>query len=168
MRFYFYLLKSDAKLRRIRSTANTFHTNSYHSNNSQIRIRHMAKKKKTTAEKIDVKDIKPGMQVSVYQTIKELNAKGEEKERTQFFTGMVIKRKGGTSQSATFMVRKISDGVAVEKIFPLHAPSISKVELHKQYKTRRAKLYFLREKNVKMKESKVIKKDVKKKAEAKK
>ena len=67
-----------------------------------------------------------------------------EKERIQVFEGMVIARRGG-SVSASFTVRKISDGVGVERIFPLHSPILNKVEVTRQGRVRRAKLYYLRE-----------------------
>ncbi len=89
-------------------------------------------------------EVKPGMTVRVHQKIKELNPKGEEKERIQIFEGVVIKRKGGDAPSATVTVRKISNGVGVEKIFPIYLPSITKIEKTKQARVRRAKLYYLR------------------------
>ena len=67
-----------------------------------------------------------------------------EKERIQVFEGMVIARRGG-SVSSSFTVRKISDGVGVERIFPLHSPILDKVEVTRQGRVRRAKLYYLRE-----------------------
>lgn len=94
----------------------------------------------------------PGMTVRVHQKIKETNPKGEEKERVQVFEGIVIKRKGKNSTGATVTVRKISDGVGVEKIFPVALPSIVKVEKKKQATVRRAKLYFLRTSKKKLKE----------------
>lgn len=94
----------------------------------------------------------PGMTIKVHQKIKELNPKGEEKERIQVFEGMVIKRKGGNSAGATVTVRKISNGVGVEKIFPVHVPSVAKVEKIKQAVVRRAKLYYLRSFKKKLKE----------------
>lgn len=100
--------------------------------------------KVTTAVKINPADLKPGMTVRVYHKIKELNPKGEEKERVQFFEGMIIAKKHGSEAGGTITVRKVSDGIGVEKIFPLNLPAITKIELKKQAKVRRAKLYFLR------------------------
>jgi len=71
------------------------------------------------------------------------------KTRLQAFEGLVLSRKHGTEAGATFTVRKISNGVGVERIFPLFSPSVDKVELIKKSKTRRSKLYFLREKTSK-------------------
>jgi large subunit ribosomal protein L19 len=68
------------------------------------------------------------------------------KERIQSFKGDVIKRQGEGS-TATFTVRKISDGVGVERLFPIHSPNIESVVLNKVGRVRRAKLYFLRERS---------------------
>jgi len=95
-------------------------------------------------EKKKIPEIKPGMTVRIFQKIKEQNIKGEEKERTQYFEGIVIARKHGKEKGATITVRKVSDGVGVEKIFPLNLPTIEKIEIKKQEKVKRAKLYFLR------------------------
>jgi large subunit ribosomal protein L19 len=89
--------------------------------------------------------LKPGMTVKIFQKIKELNIKGGEKERIQFFEGMVTGRKHGKETGGTMTVRKVSDGVGVEKIFPLNLPTITKIEVRKQVKVRRAKLNFLKE-----------------------
>lgn len=97
-------------------------------------------------------DTAPGMTVRVHQKIKDVNSKGEEKERVQIFEGMILKRKGGDSQSATVTVRKISNGIGVEKIYPIYLPSIVKVEKIKQAQVRRAKLYYLRSFKKKLKE----------------
>lgn len=70
------------------------------------------------------------------------------KFRLQAFEGMVLARKHGTSPSATFTVRKISNGVGVERIFPLYSPMIDKIEVVKQARARRSKLYYVREKAV--------------------
>ncbi len=90
--------------------------------------------------KTDVPEIKTGQTVKVYQKIKE-----GEKERVQIFQGLVIAmhRKQGTS--ATITVRKDSFGVGVERIFPLSAPFIEKIEVIKQAKIRRSKLFYMRE-----------------------
>lgn len=94
----------------------------------------------------------PGMTIRVHQKIKDVNPKGEEKERVQVFEGMVIGRKHGAEKGATITVRKISNGVGVEKIFPINLPSIVKVEKKKQAKVRRAKLGYLRTSKKKLKE----------------
>lgn len=89
-------------------------------------------------------DLKPGMTVRVYQKIREINAKGEEKERSQFFDGMIIAKKHGNEKGASITVRKISEGVGVEKIFPLYSPTVEKIVIKKQAKVRQSKLYYLR------------------------
>src|SRR3989338_6132561 len=89
-------------------------------------------------------DVQPGTLVRVHQKIKEITPKGEEKERVQVFEGNVLARHGGSTPSATITVRKISEGIGVEKIYPLSMPSIAKIEVKKKYKVRRAKLNFLR------------------------
>ncbi len=94
---------------------------------------------------------KPGMLVRVHQKIKETNTKGEEKERIQIFEGTIIAAKHGQEAGGTFTVYKISNGVGVEKIFPVHSPIIDKVEVVKEYAVRRAKLHFLADKNFKRK-----------------
>lgn len=96
-------------------------------------------------------DYKPGMIVKVNHKIKELTAKGEEKERIQTFEGTIIAVRHHKEPGATITVRKISEGVGVEKIFPIHAPIIDSVELVRTLKTRRAKLTFLRDKEFKRK-----------------
>jgi len=102
-------------------------------------------------------ELKPGMTVRVYQKIKELNSKGEEKERIQYFEGMIIARKHNKETGATITVRKISEGVGVEKIFPLNLPTITKIEIKKQAEVRRAKLYYLRSGYKKKLKEKVVK-----------
>jgi large subunit ribosomal protein L19 len=89
--------------------------------------------------KKDLPDIRPGMTVRVHQKITE-----GEKSRVQVFEGLVIARKGGKGLNGTVTVRKVSGGIAVEKIFPLHLPTLEKVEVVKSQAVRRAKLYHLR------------------------
>jgi large subunit ribosomal protein L19 len=88
--------------------------------------------------KPDLPDFRPGDTVRVHVRVVE-----GEKERIQVFQGVVIGRKGGGVRE-TFAVRKISGGVAVERIFPLHSPTIAKLEVVRQGRVRRAKLYYLR------------------------
>lgn len=68
-----------------------------------------------------------------------------EKSRTQVFEGDVIARRSGVSLRATFTVRKTSGGVGVERVFPLHSPNVEKIEIVRQGRVRRAKLFYLRE-----------------------
>lgn len=88
-------------------------------------------------------ELKPGMTVKVHQKIKETGAKGEEKTRIQIFEGIILGLRGG-GQSKTMTVRKISHGVGVERIFPVHSPAIEKIEPIKIAHVRRAKLGYLR------------------------
>ena len=88
-------------------------------------------------------DLKPGMTVKVHTRIMDTTAKGDEKERIQIFEGMILSVRGAGA-SKTFTVRKISDGIGVERIFPLNSPMIARVEPLKAAQVRRAKLYFLR------------------------
>ncbi len=112
----------------------------------------------TTKSLEEIKTIlKPGMTIRVYQKIKELNPKGEEKERLQYFEGIIIAHKHGKEKGATITVRKVSDGVGVEKIYPLAMPAITKIEIKKEAKVKRAKLYYLRRGyNKRLKEKKVV------------
>lgn len=88
--------------------------------------------------KKEIPDFRPGDTVNVHVKVKE-----GEKERIQEFQGIVIGRRG-SGLNATFTVRKISDGVGVERIFPLHSPRIAKIEKMKAGNVRRAKLFYLR------------------------
>lgn len=81
----------------------------------------------------------PGDTVRVHVKVKE-----GEKERIQVFAGIVIARRGGGSRE-TFTVRKISGGVGVERVFPLHSPMIERVDVDRRGEVRRAKLYYLRD-----------------------
>ncbi len=90
-------------------------------------------------------DIRPGDTVRVWQKIEE----DKGKFRLQAFEGLVLSRKHGKEAGATFTVRKVVDGVGVERIFPMFSPMIDEVEMVRRAKVRRAKLYFIREKATK-------------------
>ncbi len=145
--------------------------------------------------KKEVPDIQPGDTVKVFQKIpariaaKKSSAGGKEKdkEKIQVFEGIVLARKHGREIGATITVRKIIDGIGVERIFPLHLPTIEKIEVLRRSKVRRAKLYYLRKakgkrarlkkveltkkpfstEKVKTEEEKEIKKEIKEKKEEK-
>lgn len=95
-------------------------------------------------EKISAEQLRLTAQFSTGDTVRvHVRIREGDKERTQVFEGVVIRmRRGGTS--ASFTVRKISYGVGVERLFPLHAPSIERVETVTAGKVRRARLFFLR------------------------
>ncbi|MEO0231751.1 MAG: 50S ribosomal protein L19 [candidate division WOR-3 bacterium] len=100
--------------------------------------------------KKDLPEFGPGDLIRVYMKIKELaedkkTKKLVEKIRIQPFEGIVIKRKG-SGLSETFTLRKVTQGIGIEKTFPLHSPLIEKIEVKRKGKVRRAKLYYLREK----------------------
>jgi large subunit ribosomal protein L19 len=92
-----------------------------------------------TQMKTDIPRFGPGDTLNVHVRVVE-----GDKERIQQFQGVVIGRHG-SGMNATFTVRKISDGVGVERIFPLHSPRIAKIERVKEGAVRRAKLYYLRD-----------------------
>ena len=86
----------------------------------------------------DVPRFKPGDTVKVHVRIRE-----GEKERVQIFQGVVIRKRKGNVNS-TFTVRKVSYGVGVERIFPLHSPMVDKIEVVSRGRVRRSRLYYLR------------------------
>jgi large subunit ribosomal protein L19 len=88
--------------------------------------------------KTDLPDFRPGDTIKVMVRVRE-----GDKERLQAFEGVCVGRRGG-GVSETFMVRKVSAGVGVERIFPVHSPSIASVEIVRKGKVRRAKMYYLR------------------------
>ena len=96
-------------------------------------------------------DMKSGDTVRVHQKIRDITPKGDEKERIQMYEGTVINIRGAGIQR-TMTVRKVSDGIGVEKIFPLALPTIDKIELIKQYKTNRKVLSFIRTSKKRLKE----------------
>lgn len=81
---------------------------------------------------------KTGDTITVYYKIREGN-----KERIQFFKGAVIQRRG-SGPTETFTIRKMSSGIGVERIFPIHSPLIDKIEINKQGKVRRSRIFYLR------------------------
>ena len=99
--------------------------------------------KEAVVEELPHRDIKAGMIVRIHEVIKDTNAKGEERERVQIFEGTVLGI-SGERVSRTMTVRKVSGGIGVEKIYPLSSPHVSKIEVVREYRTRRAKLWFLR------------------------
>jgi large subunit ribosomal protein L19 len=92
-----------------------------------------------TQMKSDIPPFAPGDTINVHVRVVE-----GDKERIQQFQGVVLGRHG-SGMSSTFTVRKVSDGVGVERIFPLHSPRIAKIEKVKEGAVRRAKLYYLRD-----------------------
>ena len=88
--------------------------------------------------KQDIPEFRVGDTVKVYGKIKEGN-----RERIQIFEGVVMKRQGGSNRE-TFTVRKTSNGIGVEKTWPLHSPNVEKIEVVRRGKVRRAKLNYLR------------------------
>jgi large subunit ribosomal protein L19 len=115
----------------------------------------MSAVKVTNPEKKTDLTIKPGMTVRVHEKIKEKNAKGVEKERIQVFEGIVLARKHGQEAGSTITIRKVSDGIGVEKIYPINSPIIAKIEAIKQAKVNRAKLGYLRHSKKRLKEVKL-------------
>ncbi len=116
--------------------------------------------------KKEVLDIRPGDVVKVHLRLAEKTKRGAE--RTQTFEGLVIAKKHGKGINSTFTVRKISDGIGVERIFPLFSPSIIKIELVKHSKVRKSKLYYMREragKKARMKTKELLSVDRKEPAE---
>ena len=86
----------------------------------------------------DLPNFAAGDTLTVYYKIREGN-----KERIQFFKGVVIQRKGAGS-TETFTIRKMSSGIGVERIFPVNSPLIDKIEINKKGKVRRARIFYLR------------------------
>lgn len=106
-----------------------------------------------TYQKSNVPQLKPGMIVRIQQRIKE-----GAKERLQAFEGIIIKLHKAKSLDATFTVRKVVEGIGVEKIFPLHGKTVETIKILRGSNVSRAKLYFLRErsgKSAKLREGKL-------------
>ena len=94
-------------------------------------------------EKKEFPEFKAGDTITVAYKIKEDNAKGDSKERIQKFRGIVLQKRGA-GISKTFTVRKMSNGIGVERIFPYNSPFIDSIELNKVGKVRRARIFYLR------------------------
>jgi len=90
----------------------------------------------------DVPEFKPGDTLRIHVRLREAEG-GKEKERIQPFEGVVISRRGRLA-SATFTVRRVSFGIGVERIFPVHSPMIAQIEVIRRGSVRRSKLYYLR------------------------
>jgi len=101
----------------------------------------LVKEISATQIRSDIPEFSSGDEVKVYVRIIE-----NKKERLQVFQGTVIARRGG-GVSETFIVRKVSAGVGVERNFPIHSPSIAKIEVVRKGKVRRNKIYYLRERS---------------------
>ncbi|QQR83163.1 50S ribosomal protein L19 [Candidatus Peregrinibacteria bacterium] len=100
-----------------------------------------------------IPEVRAGYTVSVHQKIKEAG-----KERVQIFEGLVIRVASGSGLSKTFTVRKVVEGIGVEKVFPFHSANIVKIDIRKKAKVRRAKLYYMRDrfgKSARLKEKQV-------------
>jgi len=121
------------KLKIIRNIANRFRNLIIR----KMNITETIAKELTTGTELP--NFKSGDNITVYYTIKE-----GDKQRTQFFKGDVIQRKG-SGATETFTIRKISHSIGVERIFPINSPLIEKIEVNKKGKVRRARIYYLRE-----------------------
>lgn len=108
--------------------------------------------------KLDLPQLRSGQTVRIHQRVKEpvydvkTGKITSHRERVQMFEGQVIAVKHGRGLNATFTVRRIASGVGVERIFPMHSPTIEKVEVVKNVRAKRSKLYYTRE----GKEAKVV------------
>jgi large subunit ribosomal protein L19 len=101
-------------------------------------IMEIIKKMERELMRLDLPDFAAGDTVKVHVKIRE-----GEKERIQVFQGVVIGKRNGTS-NASFTVRKVSSGIGVERVFPLHSPNLDKIEVVSYGRVRRAKIYYLR------------------------
>jgi len=111
-----------------------------------------------TSKKPTLKDdrgkVRSGMIVNVHEKVVDTTPKGEKRERIQIFKGMVLARKHGREAGASITVRKQSGDFGVEKIFPVYSPIIERIVIEKTFKTRRSKLYFLRNSKKRLREVK--------------
>ena len=96
----------------------------------------------TVAVEVKPLELRSGMTVKVHEKIEDVTPKGEKRSRIQIFEGIILGIRGA-GVSRTMTVRKVSDGIGVEKIYPMSSPVVSKIELVKTAHVRRAKLNFL-------------------------
>ncbi|PJA46784.1 50S ribosomal protein L19 [Candidatus Uhrbacteria bacterium CG_4_9_14_3_um_filter_36_7] len=102
----------------------------------------MSESETINQEQVLSQDLHPGMTIRIHERIKDVSSKGEERERIQIFEGMIIGMRG-SGISKTMTIRRVHKGFGVEKIYPLKTPSLTKIEVVKTAKIRRAKLSFL-------------------------
>jgi large subunit ribosomal protein L19 len=105
-------------------------------------------------------ELQAGMTVKIHEKINDIDAKGKERTRIQVFEGIILSVRKPKTENGSILVRKIShNNIGVEKIYPLKSPLIDKIEVVKEIKTRRAKLYFLPDykKRLKIKKTRVSK-----------
>lgn len=100
--------------------------------------------------------VRTGMTIRIHQTIKDVNAQGDEKERVQVFEGLVTSV-GGAGVSKTMTVRKVSEGIGVERIYPLTLPAIQRIECVKVAKVRRKNIAFIAKTKKRLREMKQVK-----------
>src|SRR3989338_6985537 len=105
-----------------------------------LKVTMYTKEASTTNLRPDLPTLRTGQTIKVHQKIKE-----GEKERIQVFEGQIIAAKHGVGMNATITVRRIASGVGVERIFPIHAPTVAKIEVVKNVRAKRSKLYYTRE-----------------------
>jgi large subunit ribosomal protein L19 len=94
---------------------------------------------------MELNELKAGQTVRLHERVNDVTSKGEERERVQVFEGIILGVRGA-GKSKTLTIRKVSEGIGVEKIYPVNSPVIAKIELVKTAKVRRAKLTFLSDK----------------------
>lgn len=125
------------------------HNVSFCATNKRMQILYELAKK---YQKTDIPEISAGDVVVVYQKVKE-----GDKERIQQFEGLVLATKHGRGISGTITLRKVSDGIGVERVFPIHSPTIEKIKVVKHAKkVHRSKLYFIRGKAAKEVRKKIM------------
>lgn len=110
----------------------------------KLKQKFLEKFKKQTTPKVS-----PGDKIRVHQKITEEDPRGRKKEKTLTFEGTVISKKHGEGINSTITVRKVIEGVGVEKIFPLHSPAVFKIEVISRGKVKKSKLYYLKDKSQK-------------------